>query len=41
MPARVLLDFEGVAMGSVPSTTAINQGDVQRVRVGVNSQRAA
>ena len=38
MPARVLLDFEGVAMGSVPSTTAINQGDVQRVRVGVNSR---
>ena len=24
-------------MGSVPSTTAINQADVQRVRVGVNS----
>ncbi len=38
LPARVLLDFEGVAMGSVPSTTAINQGDVQRVRVGVNSR---
>ena len=37
MPARVLLDFEGVAMGSVPSSTAINQGDVQRVRVAVNS----
>jgi type IV pilus secretin PilQ/predicted competence protein len=38
MPARVLLDFEGVAMGSVPSSTPVNQGDVQRVRVGVNSQ---
>ena len=38
MPARVLLDFEGVTMGSVPSTTAINQGDVQRVRVGLNSR---
>ena len=38
MPARVLLDFEGVAMGSVPSNTAINQGDVQRVRVGLNSR---
>ena len=37
LPARVLLDFEGVAMGSVPSSTAINQGDVQRVRVAVNS----
>ncbi|MDH4065517.1 MAG: AMIN domain-containing protein, partial [Acidobacteriota bacterium] len=36
-PARVLLDFEGVAMGSVPARTAVNLGDVQRVRVGVNS----
>jgi type IV pilus assembly protein PilQ len=38
LPARVLLDFEGVAMGSVPATTAINQGDVRRVRVAVNQQ---
>ena len=38
LPARVLLDFEGVAMGSVPATTAVNQGDVQRVRVAVNRQ---
>jgi type IV pilus assembly protein PilQ len=38
LPARVLLDFEGVAMGAVPSTTAVNQGDVQRVRVAVNRQ---
>ena len=38
LPARVLLDFEGVAMGSVPSTTAVNQGEVQRVRVGGQRQ---
>lgn len=38
LPARVLLDFEGVAMGSVPATTAVNQGDVERVRVAVNRQ---
>jgi type IV pilus assembly protein PilQ len=38
LPARVLLDFEGVAMGSVPATTTVNQGDVQRVRVAVNRQ---
>ena len=38
LPARVLLDFEGVAMGSVPATTAVNQGEVQRVRVAVNRQ---
>jgi type IV pilus assembly protein PilQ len=38
-PARVLLDFEGVAMGSVPASLAINQGDVQRVRVAVNSSQ--
>lgn len=36
-PARVLLDFEGVAMGNVPARTIVDQGDVQRVRVGVNS----
>lgn len=38
LPARVLLDFEGVAMGAVPATTTVNQGDVQRVRVAVNRQ---
>ncbi len=37
LPARVLLDFEGVAMGAVPAATMVNQGDVRRVRVGVNS----
>ncbi|MGE3888708.1 MAG: type IV pilus secretin PilQ [Vicinamibacterales bacterium] len=37
LPARVLLDFEGVAMGSVPAATVVNQDDVRRVRVGVNS----
>jgi type IV pilus assembly protein PilQ len=38
LPARVLLDFEGVARGSVPSAIAVNRDDVQRVRVGTNSQ---
>lgn len=38
LPARVLLDFEGVAMGSVAASTAVNQGDVERVRVAVNRQ---
>ncbi|MEZ5284080.1 MAG: type IV pilus secretin PilQ [Vicinamibacterales bacterium] len=36
-PARVLLDFDGVAMGEVPARTTVDHGDVQRVRVGVNS----
>jgi type IV pilus assembly protein PilQ len=38
LPARVLLDFEGVGMGSVPASTAVNEGDVERVRVAVNRQ---
>jgi len=38
LPARLLLDFEGVAMGTAPASTAVNQGDVQRVRVAVNSR---
>ena len=38
MPARVLLDFRGVAVGKVPATTAVNNGEVQRIRVGVNSR---
>ncbi|HTM31901.1 MAG TPA: type IV pilus secretin PilQ, partial [Vicinamibacterales bacterium] len=38
LPARVLLDFENVGVGSIPASTAVNQGDVQRVRVAVNRQ---
>ncbi|MCC7125095.1 MAG: type IV pilus secretin PilQ [Acidobacteria bacterium] len=38
LPARVLLDFEGVATGNVPATTAVDTGDVHRVRVGTNSR---
>jgi type IV pilus assembly protein PilQ len=38
LPPRVLLDFEGVAMGRVPAATTVNQGDVERVRVAVNSR---
>jgi type IV pilus assembly protein PilQ len=38
LPPRVLLDFAGVAMGRVPASTAVNQNDVQRVRVAVNSR---
>ncbi len=37
LPARVLLDFEGVGPGGVPPATLVDQGDVRRVRVGVNS----
>ncbi len=37
LPARVLLDFEGVAMGNVPAATSIDDRDIRRVRVGVNS----
>jgi type IV pilus assembly protein PilQ len=38
LPPRVLLDFEGVAMGTVPASTPVDQGEVRRVRVGVNSR---
>ncbi|MEO8680848.1 MAG: type IV pilus secretin PilQ [Vicinamibacterales bacterium] len=38
LPARVLLDFRGVGNGRVPATTAINEGDVERVRVATNSR---
>jgi len=38
LPARVLLDFENVGVGDIPASTAVNQGDVQRVRVAVNRQ---
>jgi type IV pilus assembly protein PilQ len=35
---RLYLDFPGVVSG-VPAITAVNQGPVERVRVGVNSQK--
>lgn len=38
LPPRVLLDFEGVNGGSVPAVTAVNEGGVARVRVGLNSR---
>ncbi len=38
LPARVLLDFQGVSARGVPAVTDVNQGDIQRVRVGVNSR---
>jgi type IV pilus assembly protein PilQ len=38
LPARVLLDFQGVAAGRTPAVTMVNQGDIKRVRVGVNSR---
>ncbi len=38
MPPRVLLDFEGVAVGrAVPAVLGVNQADVSRVRVATNS----
>jgi type IV pilus secretin PilQ/predicted competence protein len=39
LPARVLLDFKGVAVGRTPAVTMVNQGDVKRVRVAVNSRQ--
>jgi type IV pilus assembly protein PilQ len=39
LPARVLLDFEGVAMGGVPAMTPVHKDDIQRVRVAVNSHQ--
>jgi type IV pilus secretin PilQ/predicted competence protein len=39
MPPRVLLDFHGVAAArAVPASLGINQADVARVRVAVNSR---
>jgi len=37
LPPRVLLDFKGVSARGVPAVTEVNKGDVQRVRVGMNS----
>jgi type IV pilus assembly protein PilQ len=38
LPPRVLLDFRGVGAGRAPAVTVVNQNDVRRVRVGVNSR---
>ena len=35
---RVLLDFRGVGVGRVPATTAVNEGDIERIRVATNSR---
>ena len=38
LPARVLLDFHGVSAGRVPAVTQVQQQDIERVRVAVNSR---
>jgi type IV pilus assembly protein PilQ len=38
MPHRVFLDFAGVATGSAPSVTPVNNDDIERVRVATNSR---
>jgi type IV pilus assembly protein PilQ len=38
LPHRVFLDFAGVAAGSAPAVTAVNNDDIARVRVAVNSR---
>lgn len=38
LPPRVLLDFHGVSSGAVPAVTTVNRGDLERVRVGMNSR---
>ena len=38
LPARVLLDFNGVAAGSTPAVTNVKAGDIERVRVATNSR---
>jgi len=37
MPPRVLLDFNGVAVGSAPAVTNIKTDNIERVRVATNS----
>jgi len=39
LPHRVFLDFAGVAAGSAPAVTAVNNDDIERVRVAVNSRQ--
>ena len=38
LPARVFLDFHGVAAGSAPAVTPVNADDIERVRVATNSR---
>jgi type IV pilus assembly protein PilQ len=38
MPHRVFLDFAGVATGSAPAVTPVNNPDIERVRVATNSR---
>jgi len=38
LPARVLLDFQGVSTGRAPAVTAVNAGGIERVRVATNSR---
>ena len=37
-PHRVFLDFAGVATGSAPAVTPVNNTDIERVRVATNSR---
>ena len=39
LPHRVFLDFAGVAAGSAPAVTQVNNDDIERVRVAVNSRQ--
>ena len=39
LPHRVFLDFAGVAAGSAPAVTPVNNDDIERVRVAVNSRQ--
>jgi len=38
MPARVLLDFKGVAAGTAPAVTNVKNDDIDRIRVATNSR---
>jgi len=38
LPARVLLDFNGLAAGSAPAITNVKNGDIDRIRVATNSR---
>ncbi|HYE86493.1 MAG TPA: type IV pilus secretin PilQ [Vicinamibacterales bacterium] len=38
LPPRVLLDFHGVATGSAPAITNVNNDDIDRIRVATNSR---
>ena len=38
LPARVLLDFQGVAAGRVAAVTTVNAAGIERVRVATNSR---